>query len=221
MAGGMGKRLLPLTKNIPKPMLKIGNKPILENLINDAKNFGFYNFKISVNYKKDKIINYFKNGQKFNCKIEYIEETKPLGTAGSLALLKLKNNKLPIVMSNGDVLSNINYSELLDFHSLNKAFATVVVKQIEKTNSFGVVKTQGILFKNFIEKPIEKININTGIYVFDPKIVDFVPQKKIDIPEILTKLNKRNKKIIIFPVHEEWSDLGIKKDLKNARKKFI
>ena len=221
MAGGIGKRLLPLTKNIPKPMLKIGNKPILENLINDAKNFGFYNFKISVNYKKDKIINYFKNGQKFNCKIEYIEETKPLGTAGSLALLKLKNNKLPIIMTNGDVLSNINYSELLDFHSLNKAFATVVVKQIEKTNSFGVVKTQGILFKNFIEKPIEKININTGIYVFNPKIVDFVPRKKIDIPEILTKLNKRNKKIIIFPVHEEWSDLGIKKDLKNARKKFI
>ena len=155
LAGGKGKRLWPLTKYIPKPMLKIGNKPILENLIKDAKNFGFFNFVLSVNYRKNKIINYFNDGKKLNIKIKYIAEKKALGTAGSLSLLKTKN-KLPIIVTNGDIYSNINFSELLGFHLKNKAFATVVVKQIEKTNSFGVVKAKGITFKNFVEKPIEK-----------------------------------------------------------------
>ena len=219
LAGGKGKRLWPLTKYLPKPMLKIGKKPILENLIKDAKSFGFNNFILSVNYKKNKIIDYFKSGKKLNTKIKYIVEKKALGTAGSLSLLKSKIN-LPIIVTNGDIYSNINFSELLDFHNKNRAFATVVVKQIEKTNSFGVVKAKGITFRNFVEKPTEKININTGIYVFDPKIVNFVPTKKIDMPEILLKVKKRKKKIIIFPVHEEWSDLGLKKQLFATQKKF-
>tara|TARA_B100000886_G_scaffold276455_1_gene200409 strand:+ start:14009 stop:15046 length:1038 start_codon:yes stop_codon:yes gene_type:complete len=219
LAGGKGKRLLPLTKFIPKPMLKIGNKPILENLIKDAKNFGFLNFVLSVNYKKAKIKNYFKDGKKFNIKIKYVSEKKPLGTAGSLGLLKIKN-RLPIIVTNGDIFSNINFAELLDFHLKNNAFATVVVKQIEKTNSFGVVKASGIEFKNFVEKPVEKMNINTGIYVFNPDIVNLIPKKKIDMPEVLLNLKRINKKIIIFPVHEEWSDLGLKKDFFATRKKF-
>ena len=217
LAGGRGKRLWPLTKNNPKPMLKISNKPILHNLISDAKNFGFNNFVISVNYKKNKIINYFKNGSKLNVKISYIIEKNPLGTAGSLKLLK--KNKLPIIVTNGDISSNVNFSELLDFHNQNKAFATVVVKQIEKTNSYGVIKTNGIIFKNFVEKPSEKININTGIYVFDPKTINYLPYKKIDMPEVLLKLKKQNKKIIIYPIHENWYDLGLKKDLLAAQKK--
>lgn len=218
LAGGKGKRLWPLTKNNPKPMLKINNKPMLENLINDAKNFGFNNFVISVNYKKEKIINYFKNGDNLNVIIRYISEKSPLGTAGSLSLLK-KNIKLPIIITNGDISTKVNFSELLNFHNKNKAFATVVVKQIEKINSFGVVKTKGIIFKDFIEKPIEKININTGIYVFNPSIVKIIPKKKIDIPEVLIKLRDRSKKIIIFPVYEEWSDLGIMKDLRTEQNK--
>ena len=219
LAGGKGKRLWPLTKQTPKPMLKIGNKPILENLIKDAKNFGFNNFILSVNYKKNKIINYFKNGERLNAKIKYIIEKKTLGTAGSLGLLKNKID-IPIVVSNGDIYSNINFSELLDFHLRNKAFATVVVKQIEKTNSFGVVKAKGIVFKDFVEKPVEKMNINTGIYVFNPGITNFIHKKKIDMPEVLLRVKKRKKKIIIFPVHEEWSDLGLKKDFFATQKKF-
>ena len=220
LAGGKGRRLWPLTKYTPKPMLKIGNKPILENLVNDAKNFGFINFIISVNYKKNKIINHFKNGKNQNVKIKYIIEKKPLGTAGSLGLLKTKN-KDPIIVTNGDIYSNINFSELLDFHLKNKAFATVVVKQIEKSNSFGVVKANGIIFKDFVEKPIEKININTGIYVFNPEIVKFISNNKsVDMPDVLLKIKNRNKKVIIFPVHEEWSDLGLKKDLFATQKKL-
>jgi dTDP-glucose pyrophosphorylase len=213
LAGGKGKRLWPLTKNTPKPMLKVKNKPMLENLINDAKNFGFNNFIISVNYKREKIIHYFKNGKNLNVIIRYISEKKPLGTAGSLSMLK-KNMKLPIIITNGDIHTKVNFSELLDFHNKNKAFATVVVKQVEKMNSFGVVKTKGIIFKDFIEKPIEKININTGIYVLNPNIIKIIPKRKIDMPEVLIKLRDKKKKIIIFPVHEEWSDLGIKKDLR-------
>ena len=217
LAGGKGKRLWPLTRSTPKPMLKVRSKPILENLINDAKNFGFNNFVIAVNYKKNKIIDYFKNGNKLNIKVSYIVEKNPLGTAGSLKFLK-KTYNLPIIVSNGDISSNVNFSELLDFHNKNKAFATIVVKQIKKTNTYGVVKTNGILFKNFIEKPSEKININTGIYVFNPKLIKYLPKKKIDMPEVLLKLKKQNKKIIIFPVHESWFDLGLKKYLLAAQK---
>ena len=192
-------------------MLKIGNKPILENLIKDAKNFGFLNFVLSVNYKKAKIKNYFKDGKKFNIKKLDMCLKKTFRYRRFIKFVKIKN-RLPIIVTNGDIFSNINFSELLDFHLKNNAFATVVVKQIEKTNSFGVVKASGIEFKNFIEKPVEKMNINTGIYVFNPNIVNLIPKKKIDMPEVLLKLKKKNKKIIIFPVHEEWSDLGLKKD---------
>lgn len=217
MAGGKGKRLFPLTKKTPKPMLKVNGKPIIENLINNAKNFGFRNFFISVNYKKEKIINYLGDGKKNNCKINYLIEKNPLGTAGSIKLIK--KNKLPLIITNGDILTNINYSDLLEFHIRNNAFATIVVKQMEKINSYGVVKTSGINFKDFVEKPVEKININTGIYVFDSKITNFVPKHKIDMPDLLIKLKNLKKKIIIFPIFEQWSDLGLKKDLLAARKK--
>ena len=217
MAGGKGKRLLPLTKKTPKPMLKVNGKPIIENIINNAKNFGFRNFFISVNYKKEKIISYLGNGFKNNCKIDYLIEKNPLGTAGSIKLIK--NNKLPFIVTNGDILTNINYSDLLGFHIRNNAFATIVIKQVEKINSYGVVKTSGINFKDFLEKPVEKININTGIYVLDSKIINFVPKNKIDMPDLLIKLKSLKKKIIIFPLFEQWSDLGLKKDLLAARKK--
>ena len=220
MAGGKGKRLLPLTKFIPKPMLKIGNKPILENLIRDAKNFGFLNFVLSVNYKKAKIKNYFKDGKKFNIKIKYVSEKKPLGTAGSLSLLKSKT-KGPIIVANGDIHTQIDFLELLNFHNKNKAFATTVIKQIEQTSEFGIIKNKGIYFENFEEKPIKKFNINTGIYVFNRNIVKHIKHLKIDMPEILIKLKKKKKKIIIFPAHEHWSDLGLKKNLLKINKKLI
>lgn len=218
LAGGFGKRLLPLTKNIPKPMIKINNIPIIELILQNAKNQGFKNFFISVFYKKEKIINYFKNKNEFK-NIHYTHEIKPLGTAGSLRLLKKKTN-LPIIVTNGDTILNINFSDLLKFHRKNKAFATMVVKQINRTSKFGVVKTKGTIISDIIEKPIEKININTGMYVLNPEVISYIGKGKIDMPEVFLNLKKNKKKIIIYPIYDEWVDIGDKITLKNIKEKY-
>tara|TARA_Y100001970_G_C14209665_1_gene846143 strand:+ start:1062 stop:2087 length:1026 start_codon:yes stop_codon:yes gene_type:complete len=218
LAGGFGKRLWPLTKNTPKPMIKINNTPIIELILQNAKNQGLKNFFISVFYKKKKIINYFKNKKEFK-NIHYTHEKKPLGTAGSLKFLKNKT-KLPIIVTNGDTILNINFTDLLRFHKANKAFATMVVKQINRTSKFGVVKTKGSIISDIIEKPIEKININTGMYVLNPKVLSFIGKGKIDMPEVFLNLKKKKKKIIIYPIYDDWVDLGDKVALQNIKAKY-
>ena len=150
LAGGFGKRLWPLTKNTPKPMLKINNTPIIELILENAKNQGFKNFYISVFYKKEKIINHFKDRKEYK-NIKYTHETKPLGTAGSLKLIN-KNTNLPIIIANGDTILNINFSDLLTFHKKNKAFATMVVQQVNRTSKFGIIKTKGTVITDIVEK---------------------------------------------------------------------
>ena len=153
MAGGLGKRLYPLTKKNPKPMLKIYNKPMLEHLILAAKKHGFENIFISVHYLKNKIIKYFKDGSSLGVKISYIIEKKPLGTAGSIKFTK--NSTLPILITNCDVVSNINYNDLMNFHLKNNADATMVIKYMEDVNPFGIVKVK----KNLIvEVSLKKTN---------------------------------------------------------------
>ena len=140
-------------------MLKISNKPILEHIILNAINYGFINFQISLFFKKDKIIKYFDKKKYLTNMIKYLIEKKPLGTAGSLKLIKSKTNE-PIVVVNGDVISSVNFTDLIKFHNDTKASATMVVKQIKKTNPYGVIETNGILINNILEKPINEININ-------------------------------------------------------------
>ena len=217
LAGGLGKRLRPLTNNTPKPMLKIARKPLLEHIIINATNFGFRRFYISVFYKKDKIIEYFSKKDFFREKINYIIEKKPLGTAGSLNLIRSKINE-SIVVVNGDVVSNVNFTDLIKFHKDNKASATMVVKQIKKTNPYGVIETKGIFINNILEKPIDELNINTGIYVLNPKILKYIPKRKIDMTEVFLILKKLKKKIIVYPVYENWIDIGDKEDFDLAKK---
>lgn len=218
LAGGFGKRLWPLTKNTPKPMIKINNKPIIELILENAKNQGFKNFYVSVFYKKEKIINHFKDRKEYK-DIKYTHETRPLGTAGSLKLIKKKTN-LPIIISNGDTILNINFSDLLTFHKKNKAFATMVVQQINRTSKFGIIKTKGTVITDIVEKPSEKININTGMYVLNPKALSYIGNKKIDMPQVFLNLQKKKKKIIIYPIYDQWLDLGDKETLQKIKKKF-
>tara|TARA_B100001093_G_scaffold510428_1_gene576308 strand:+ start:195 stop:1232 length:1038 start_codon:yes stop_codon:yes gene_type:complete len=219
LAGGFGKRLLPFTKTIPKPMLKIGNKPILEHIINSAKKNRFKNFVISVHYLSKKIINYFKNGEKFNIKVRYIVEERPYGTAGSLRFLK-KKTLLPIVVSNGDILTNLNYEDLLDFHKKKKSDLTIVVRSLVHKNPYGVVN----IIKNRVSSLEEKkdlvMNINAGIYVINPKVLTLLKHKKIDMPDFINLLIKNKKKIFSFPLNDNWIDIGTKKNL-NFSKKMI
>tara|TARA_B100000787_G_scaffold101239_1_gene74792 strand:- start:1378 stop:2448 length:1071 start_codon:yes stop_codon:yes gene_type:complete len=219
MAGGLGKRLRPYTNNCPKPMLKILGKPILEHIINNLVSQGFRDITISVNYLASNIVAHFGNGKKFGAEIDYIKEKKPLGTVGSLSLFKKKNIK-PVFVINGDTLTNIDLSEMLNFHIKNKANATMASKVITNSNPYGVVQTKGIDIINFKEKPIDRIYINAGIYIFSQSTLkNLKKETKRDAPEFFLDLKKMNKKIIIFPAHEEWKEIGTLENFEKFLKK--
>ena len=210
MAGGKGKRLLPLTKKIPKAMVKVFGKPMLEHIIINAKKCGFRNFIISINYIGKKIKNYFKSGSKLDIKINYIEEKKPLGTAGSLYHLK-KNENQTVLVSNCDIISDADYGDIIDYHRSNKALATMVVRRYENRNPYGVISTKGNRFLAYDEKPFSQENINAGIYVFESKVFKFLKKDKyFDMTELFIYLEKKKKKVIVYPIYENWQDFGQK-----------
>jgi len=219
MAGGFGKRLRPYTNNCPKPMLEIGGKPMLEHIINNLKSQGFKKILISVNYLSENIISYFKTGENFGVSIEYIKEEKPLGTIGSLGHFRNKSKKSVIIV-NGDTLTNINLKEMLNFHSKNKSHATMAVKVMTNSNPYGVVKSKGLMVESFQEKPVDKIYINAGVYIISNSALSLIKKNlKIDAPKFLMNLKKKKKKVIIFPAHEDWNEIGTVENYQNIIKK--
>ena len=220
MAGGKGKRLRPLTFNTPKPMLKINNEPILKLIIDRAKKFGFSNFYISVNYLGDVIKKYFKDGKKFNTNIKYIYEKKPLGTIGSIANIKDKLPNKNLIVSNGDVITKINYNSMLKFHEDNGADATMAVYPYEIKNPYGEVVTKEENILEIKEKPITISYVNAGVYIFKKKVLKYIiKNKKLDAVEFFNFLKKKNKKTLAFAIHETWRDIGLKKDYLKFKKK--
>lgn len=216
MAGGLGKRLRPYTEKCPKPMLAIHGKPILEHIIERARAEGFCNFTISVQYLGEMIEEYFGNGEKFGVKIGYVKENSPLGTAGALSLLNPRPQH-PIIVTNGDVLSDIRYGDLLDFHSRYSAFATMAVRLYEWHNPYGVVKTDGITITGFEEKPMIRSYINAGVYALNPEILEFINyDEPCDMPSLFEYARRFSKKIIAYPMHEPWLDIGNANDLIEA-----
>ena len=218
MAGGKGTRLYPQTENCPKPMLLIAGKPILEHIIESAKIEGFSNFILAIHHLGHIIEEYFGNGDSFGVKIEYLREDLPLGTAGALSLL----NPIPedaFVVTNGDVITDIHYGDLLDFHLQHSAIATMAVRVHELQNPFGVVKTQGIEILDYEEKPIFRSQINAGVYVLDPSVIRYlVKSESCDMPVLFQKLQKESEKVVAYPIHERWLDIGQPDQLQKARK---
>ena len=213
MLGGKGTRLLPHTKNCPKPLLPVDGKPILAHIVDQAKSEGFYNFIFSINYLGHMIKDYFGDGRKFDISIEYVEEEKSLGTAGSLCLIKNKPN-IPFVVSNGDVLASIKYNKMIDFHQINNSKATMAVKRHEWQNPFGEVITKGFEIIGFEEKPIHTSYINAGIYVLSPDILKLLDRNiECTMPELFEKARQNSKKTIVYPMHERWIDVGRPEDL--------
>jgi len=218
MAGGFGKRLLPLTKKKPKALIQVFNKPMIEHVMIRAKKLGFFNFIISINYLGNQIKSYFKNKKNLKVKISYIREKKPLGTAGSLYLLKNLKDKY-VIVTNCDVISDIDYCDVIDYHALNGADVTMVVKRYETKYPFGVIETKGKNFKAYYEKPVKYENINAGIYVFNVKNFKFLKNEKHrNMNDYFDELHKMGKKIIVYPVYEKWSDLGTKKNINSKIK---
>lgn len=217
MAGGKGTRLRPHTENCPKPMLEVRGKPMLEHIILSAKSDGFKNFIISIHYYGHMIEEYFGDGSKLDVNISYIKEDEPLGTAGALSLINGSIEK-PFVVTNGDVLSDIRFSEMVDFHSRNEAKATMAVRLHEWQNPFGVVKTNGVEIVGFEEKPISKSHINAGVYVLEPESLTVLEKgKNCDMPTLFMRLKNEQKKTIVYPMHEPWLDVGRPDDLDRAR----
>jgi len=217
MAGGKGTRLMPHTKDLPKAMVRVSGKPILEHIINKAKSEGFSNFFISIFHLGDIIEDYFGNGENFGVKINYLREDLPLGTAGALSLFKILPN-MPFVVTNTDVLTDIHYGEMLDFHTRHDAVATMAVRQHEWEHPFGVVETQGVEIVGFKEKPISRSHINAGVYALNPSALGvLIANSHCDMPTLFERLKKNLSRTIAYPMHEPWLDVGIPKDLETAR----
>lgn len=215
MAGGRGTRLRPLTKHIPKPMLKVGNKPIIQTIIDRFSESSFKNFIICVNYKSKIIKDYFGNGAKFGVNIEYVDEKKRMGTAGAISLLKKKLNK-PFFVINGDLLTNLNFKKMLDFHKEHNSRATMCIKQYNINLTYGEVKLDKENIMSINEKPKHKFFINAGAYILDPKCIELIPKKFYDMPSLFKKMIKKKYKIVSFPLEEYWLDVGRPNDYDKA-----
>ena len=217
MAGGRGIRLKPITDSVPKPMIKINNKPMLEIIVNKARSEGFKNFVITTYYKSRLIRDYFGNGKKFNVNITYINEKKPLGTGGALAFLENKTEN-PVVLTNCDLISDINFSDMLKFHKKNDFHATMAVRNEIITSQFGVVKIKGNKLLSIIEKPTMNQFINTGIYVLNHDFLKNIKKNiRIQMTDLINKKVKKNN-IGVYPIHEDWTDIGQMNDLNRIRK---
>lgn len=217
MAGGRGTRLLPHTEHCPKPLLPVGGKPMLEHIIDRAKSEGFRHFVLAIHYLGHMIEDHFGDGAKWQVEIEYLRERQPLGTAGALGLLQ-RRPAAPFLVTNGDVLTDIRYGELLDFHCRYNAAATMAVRLHEWQHPFGVVKTKGVDIIGFEEKPVSRSHINAGIYVLEPKALDLLgPDEHCDMPTLFERLQTKDERAIVYPMHEPWLDVGRPDDLKLAR----
>lgn len=216
MAGGQGTRLRPYTENCPKPMLPVGDKPMLEHIIERARGEGFQHFVLAIHYLGHIIEDYFGNGSRWQVQIDYLREEEPLGTAGAISLLHSRPDA-PFVVSNGDVLTDIRYGELLDFHCRHQAVATMAVRLHEWQHPFGVVRTKGVDIVGFEEKPVARSHINAGIYVLEPQALDVLSAGEYcDMPTLFELLRERDKRTIVYPMHEPWLDVGRPDDLKRA-----
>lgn len=221
MAGGLGTRLRPLTNEIPKPMLKVGNAPIIETIIMRFKEQGFRDFVLAVNYKKEVIQNYLQDGKAFNVNISYIEEEIRLGTAGALSLINKKLNS-PIIVMNGDILTNLDFNELLQNHISSQAFATVCVREYEYQIPYGVVVTENNLLSDIYEKPIQKYLTNAGIYILNPEVITNVPEDTFyDMPDLLNALLAQKKKVNVCTIKDYWIDIGQIEDYKRANLEML
>ena len=216
MAGGKGTRLRPYTESCPKPMLHVGDKPILEILLEQCISSGFRTFYFSVNYLREQIIDYFEDGSRWGVAIDYLVENEPMGTAGSLQLLPDSLSE-PFLVLNGDVLTNLDASLLLQFHAEHKADATICVREHEVTVPYGVVETIGVELSGFEEKPTYRYQVNAGVYVIDPRLIPLLPPYQFtDMPSFLGAAQESGFRVAVCPIHEYWLDVGRPETLHQA-----
>ncbi|MAL91682.1 nucleotidyltransferase family protein [Stutzerimonas frequens] len=218
MAGGFGTRLQPLTHNCPKPLLKVGDKPILELILENFINAGFHRFFISTHYMPEMIREHFGDGSQWGVSIRYVHEEEPLGTGGALGLLPHNEIDQPLFMMNGDLLTTLNFQNLLEFHQDHSGVATMCVREYEHCVPYGVIQSEGHRICSMVEKPVHRFFINAGIYLLSPDLVKSVaPGVRIDMPTLLEREIANGNDVNMFPVHEYWLDIGRMEDFKRAQ----
>ena len=220
MAGGLGTRLRPLTDKVPKPLLKVGSKPILETIIENFIDSGFHRFYLSVNYKSEMIEKYFGDGSRFGVEINYIHEKKRMGTAGALYFLPEKLTEPAIVM-NGDLLTKVDFGEFVDFHNEQNAVATMGVREYSYQVPYGVIDYDGEGIVKIKEKPTHSCYVSAGMYVLSPEAVAHVNEEKfLDMPDLFNQLIAENEKTTAYPIKEYWMDIGRIDDFEQAQRDY-
>ena len=220
MVGGLGTRLRPLTQDMPKPMLKVGNKPILQTIVEKFAEYGFVNITMCVNFNASIIRDYFGDGKEFGVNIDYVLEQKRMGTAGALSLLKERPSE-PFFVMNGDLLTNVNFEHIFNYHMLNKATATMCVREYDYEVPYGVVKMNDNKITAIAEKPVQKFFVSAGIYMLSPEILDLIPKNEFyDMPALFEKLIKLSKNVISFPIREYWLDIGRMEEYQRANEEY-
>lgn len=216
MAGGVGRRLRPHTLNTPKPMLKVGPKPILETIVEGFVKYGFTRFAFCVNYRADLIVDHFGDGRRHGVEIAYVQEEAPLGTAGALALLPARPAE-PFFVVNGDVLTSVNFAHLLARHADSGARATMCVREYEHEIPFGVVAVDGDRLAAIAEKPLSRHLVNAGIYVLDPSMLALLERgERIDMPALFARALAAGAPVHAYPITEYWIDIGQRDDFARA-----
>jgi dTDP-glucose pyrophosphorylase len=220
LAGGRGTRLLPLTAERPKPMLHVGNQPILATIIDNLKKQGFTNIFIAINYKGEMIRSYFGDGADRNVNIRYLVEEESLGTAGALSLLPEIPTE-PMVVMNGDILTTVDLKHLLDFHQDHGAAGTMCVSQYSFEVPFGVVDVDKHRVTRISEKPVYRFLVSAGIYVLQPEAVQLVPSAtRYDMPSLFERLIGEGRETCVFPIGEYWMDIGRMDDFERANRDY-
>lgn len=221
MAGGFGTRLRPYTDDCPKPLLEIGGKPILETIIENFIKSGFKQFFIAVHYRSQQIKDYFGDGSRWGVTINYIDEAEPLGTAGAIGLLPEGLPDVPLIVMNGDILTQIDFSRLLAYHNEQQAIATLCVRQYEYQIPYGVVSSEHQRVTRIEEKPLQSCLANAGIYVLDHSLIQTIAlQKKLDMPTLLNQQVMLGETVASFPVNDYWLDIGREADFLRAQGEF-
>lgn len=220
LAGGLGTRLKPFTEVIPKPLLPIGEKSILEIQIQNLIRYGFHEIFIATNYMAEYVESFIGNGEKIGARIKFSREEEPLGTCGPLTLLK-EDLIEPFIVMNGDILSRIDFKKLYDFGISNDCDLTVATKEIRTPYNFGCIKSENNLITKMDEKPDMVMEILAGIYFMRPSIFKYIPENKLfGMDHLINKLLDHSIPISRYLMNEYWLDIGRIDDFNEAQQAY-
>ncbi|RJR32856.1 MAG: CBS domain-containing protein [Desulfobacteraceae bacterium] len=220
MAGGYGTRLRPLTDDLPKPMLPVGGRPLMETILQQLQQAGVRNVNVMTHFKSEKIIEYFGDGRKFGLELSYVNEDRPLGTGGSLGLLNVPDE--PLLVMNGDILTGVDIKAMLAYHHESRADMTVGIRRYEIQVPYGVIECEGSKICSLNEKPDLSFYVNAGIYIIEPSVYQHMPiGEHFNMTDLIQWLINAKANVVGFPIREYWLDIGQHEDYMQAQEDVL